>query len=61
MGFKWTLYLVQEAVTKQVETATGAPADRRLQTFGDSRLITSGGQPLHYVYVDNAEFLGGQP
>ncbi|CAK0814691.1 unnamed protein product, partial [Prorocentrum cordatum] len=61
MGFKWSLYLVQEAVTKQVEDATGATADRRLQTFGGSRLITSGGQPLHYVYVGNVGFLGGQP
>ena len=60
MGFKWSLYLVQEAVTKQVEAATGATADRRLQTFGGSRLITSGGRPLHYVYVDNVCFLGSQ-
>ncbi|CAK0863715.1 unnamed protein product [Prorocentrum cordatum] len=60
MGFKWSLYLVQEAVAKQVETAAGVPADRRLQTFGGSRLITSGGQLPHYVYVGNVGFLGSQ-
>jgi len=43
MGFKWSLYLVQEAVTTQVETATQASPARRLQTFGGSRLITAGG------------------
>ncbi|CAK0825553.1 unnamed protein product, partial [Prorocentrum cordatum] len=46
MGLRWSLYFAQEAVTKEVGTATGAAAERRLQTFGWSRLIASGGEPL---------------
>ena len=61
MGFKWSLYLFQYAVTKLVETAAGASPSRRLQTFGGSRRITADGLPLRYVYVGNIGAMGSKP